>query len=214
MTQTPYNDGSHDPVTGAYIKPEDRVSPVAAAQTATIPDPYTITEEEPTVSVGTSANEYNPDLDPRVHPELLNTGAGSTAAVYTTTGVTTVNIDPNTYADSNVIITEDHDTLYNTGTAGTAYDDPMYYAGAVDYSVDNMIPSAPTLGDHDHSELKETLDRILDQHIHLLHHQHETMQKLEEVSQKVDHLLEHMHQPMTGTLQIDFPQKVGAGYTL
>ena len=72
MTQTPYNDGSHDPVTGAYIKPEDRVSPVAAAQTATIPDPYTITEEEPTVSVGTSANEYNPDLDPRVHPELLN----------------------------------------------------------------------------------------------------------------------------------------------
>ena len=224
---TSYPDPSHDPITGSYIKPEDRVSPVAAAQTATAPDPYTIVEDDTaTFSVGAAGTqydspeyyvdttnynasigstevyniqtntEYNPDLDPRIHPELATGISTSEPVTYETAGFNTVTTSGASY-DSNVVITEDLD--------------PNLYASAVDNLVDTMPPAAS----HEHQhEIKETLDRILDQHIHLLHHQHETMQKLEEVSQKVDHLLEHMHQPMTGTLQIDCPQKVGAGYTV
>ncbi len=208
MTSSYQGDDAHDPITGAYIKPEDRVKAE--------PDQFTITEEEePTVSVGTSANEYNPDLDPRVHPELNTNYSYSGKEEFTidAAGIDTsanVVIDDSFYADTVV-----------TGAAGTQYDDPSYYASAVDYSVAGMgtgsydsTYNVPPIETHDHAELKETLDRVLDQHIHLLHHQHETMQKLDELSQKVDHLLEHMHQPMTGTLQIDCPQKVGAGYTV
>jgi len=206
MTNSYTGDDSHDSVTGAYIKPEDRVSPVASAQTATAPDPYTITEEEePTVSVGTSANEYNPDFDPRIHPEIT-TGVGVSDTVgYNYTGEETFHVGIDTGA--NVVITED----INITT------DP--YAAAVDYSVAGMGTGSydttyNTPHVQDNSELQATLDRVLDQHIHLLHHQHETMKRLEEVNAKIDHLLEHMHQPMTGTLQIDCPQKVGAGYTV
>ena len=189
MTSSYKGDDAHDPITGAYIKPEDRVKAEV--------DQFTITEEEEvTISVGTSANEYNPDLDPRVHPEL--------ATDYNYTGHENVTVGIDTSA--NVII----DESFN-----------MDYAAAVDYSVAGMgtgsydsTYNVPPIETHDHAELKETLERVLDQHIHLLHHQHETMQKLDELSHKVDHLLEHMHQPMTGTLQIDCPQKVGAGYTV
>jgi len=199
-----YNDGSHDPITGAYIPPSERVSA----------DQFTITEEETEpVSVGTSAdNAYNPDLDPRVHPELA-TGVGVSDTVgYNYTGEETFTVGIDTSA--NVIITED----INITT------DP--YAAAVDYSVSGMgtgsydaTYNTPPVQDSEDillniSTVQSTLDRVLDQHIHLLHHQHETMQKLDELTQKVDHLLEHMHQPMTGTLQIDCPQKVGAGYTV
>ena len=199
-----YNDGSHDPITGAYIPPSERVSA----------DQFTITEEETEpVSVGTSAdNAYNPDLDPRVHPELA-TGVGVSDTVgYNYTGEETFTVGIDTSA--NVIITED----INITT------DP--YAAAVDYSVSGMgtgsydaTYNTPPVQDSEDillniSTVQSTLDRVLDQHIHLLHHQHETMQKLDELTQKVDHLLEHMHQPMTGTLQIDCPAKVGAGYTV
>jgi len=194
-----YNDGSHDPETGAYIPPSERVSA----------DQFTITEEETEpVSVGTSAdNAYNPDLDPRIHPELA-TGVGNTDSYnYTGQESFTVGID----TSANVIITEDIniDGTYSVDTANMS---PDLYAAAVDYSVTNMPVSTPPA--QDNSELQATLDRVLDQHIHLLHHQHETMQKIDQLTQKVDHLLEHMHQPMTGTLQIDCPQKVGAGYTV
>ena len=230
---TSYPDPSHDPITGSYIKPEDRVSPVAAAQTATAPDPYTIVEDDTaTYSVGAAGTqydspeyyvdttnynvstgstevyniqtntEYNPDLDPRIHPELATGISTSEPVTYETAGFNTVTTSGASY-DSNVVITEDLD--------------PNLYASAVDNLVDTM-PPAPVQDKEDVlmniSTVQATLDRVLDQHIHLLHHQHETMQKLEEVSQKVDHLLEHMHQPMTGTLQIDCPAKVGAGYTV
>ena len=63
MTSSYKGDDAHDPITGAYIKPEDRVKAEV--------DQFTITEEEEvTISVGTSANEYNPAFDPRVHTEI------------------------------------------------------------------------------------------------------------------------------------------------
>ena len=73
----------------------------------------------------------------------------------------------------------------------------------------------PSPASHEHQhEIKETLDRVLDQQVHLQHHVHELMIKVDEISQKVEHLLEHAHQPLTGTVQIDCPTKVGAGYTV
>ena len=136
---TSYNDGSHDPVTGEYIKPEDRVQ----------------------VSVGTSF-DYN-------GTEYVS--AGSTAS-------------------------------YTVSTAGTAYDDPAYYASEVDYSVSGMGTGVynvdiPT---HDHSDLHQ--------------HLHDLVQKVDELNRKVDHLLEHAHQPLYGTVNIEPPAKVGAGYTV
>ena len=163
MTQTPYSDGSHDPVTGAYIKPADRVS---AASSATA-DQYTITEDytEP-VSVGTSYNDYNPDVDPRVHPEM--------------------NTDPE---------------RVSVGTSAGGYDPAVYnvppqpsydeYAAAVDYSVNTMPPSPVPHYD----PLPEVLG------------------KLDEINRKLDHLLEHQHQSLSGTIHLDPPPKVGAGYT-
>ena len=81
------------------------------------------------------------------------------------------------------------------GTGNTAYDDPAYYASAVDYSVAGMGTGVYNvdLPVHDHSEIHQ--------------HLHDLNQKVDELNAKVDHLLEHMHQPMTGTLQIDCPPK-------
>ena len=149
-------DPSHDPETGAYIKPEDRVS------------------------VGTSANDYPAGGVP---PE--------------TYGVPPQPIPgEGTYVDPGMYVENDGSTGPMAhppgdpyaGAGNTAYDDPMYYAGAVDYAVAGMGTGVynvdiPT---HDHSEI---------------------LQKLDELNAKVDHLLEHMHQPMTGTLQIDCPPK-------
>ena len=132
---TSYNDGSHDPVTGEYIKPEDRVQ----------------------VSVGTSF-DYN-------GTEYVS--AGSTAS-------------------------------YTVSTAGTAYDDPAYYASAVDYNVSTMTDGTtynvpPTNCQCDLSEV---------------------LAKLDDLNRKVDHLLEHAHQPLYGTVNLEPPAKVGAGYTV
>ena len=199
-----YNDGSHDPETGAYIPPSERVSA----------DQFTITEEETEpVSVGTSAdNAYNPDLDPRIHPELA-TGVGVSDTVgYNYTGEETFTVGIDTSA--NVIITEDIniDSTYSVDTTNLV--DP--YADAVDFSVAGMSTASynPTASHEHQHEIKETLDRVLDQQVHLQHHVHELMIKVDEISQKVEHLLEHAHQPLTGTVQIDCPTKVGAGYTV
>lgn len=199
MTTSFPQDDAHDPETGAYIKPEDRIK-------APEPDQFTITTEEdsPPVYNVPPETEYNPDLDPRVHPELTTN--------YTYTGEEDINIGIDTSA--NVVITEDINLDYSVDT--TNYDtvslaDP--YADAVDYSVAGMSTASYTpTATHEHQhEIKETLDRVLDQQVHLQHHVHELMIKVDEISQKVEHLLEHAHQPLTGTVQIDCPTKVGAG---
>ena len=133
---TSYNDGSHDPVTGEYIKPEDRVQ----------------------VSVGTSF-DYN-------GTEYVS--AGSTAS-YTVT----------------------------TGAGGTAYDDPAYYASAVDFNVDTMVDGTtypvPTA----------TEDPRID---HVLEHLHN-------LETKIDHVLEHLHTPLSGFIHLNPPSKTGAAKT-
>ena len=78
----------------------------------------------------------------------------------------------------------------------------MDYAAAVDYSVAGMGTGVynvdiPT---HDHSDLHQ--------------HLHDLVQKVDELNRKVDHLLEHAHQPLYGTVNIEPPAKVGAGYTV
>ena len=187
---TPQDD-AHDPVTGKYIKPEDRVKAQA--------DEFTITTEEDATPVYNTG--YNPDLDPRIHPELGGEDI-------------TIGID----TSANVVITEDINLNYSVDTTNfdtVTITDP--YADAVDYSVAGMSTASynPPAASHEHQhEIKETLDRILDQQVHLQHHVHELMIKVDEVSQKVEHLLEHAHQPLTGTVQIDCPTKVGAGYTV
>ena len=203
MTTSFPQDDAHDPETGKYIKPEDRVKAAA--------DQFTITTEEdsPVYNVPPET-EYNPDLDPRVHPELTTN--------YTYTGEENITVGIDTSA--NVIITEDINLDYSVDTTGfgnTAYDDPAYYASAVDYGVAGMSTASynPSPASHEHQhDIKETLDRVLDQQVHLQHHVHELMIKVDEISQKVEHLLEHAHQPLTGTVQIDCPTKVGAGYTV
>ena len=187
---TPQDD-AHDPVTGKYIKPEDRVKAQA--------DEFTITTEEDATPVYNTG--YNPDLDPRIHPELGGEDI-------------TIGID----TSANVVITEDINLNYSVDTTNfdtVTITDP--YADAVDYSVAGMSTASynPPVASHEHQhEIKETLDRILDQQVHLQHHVHELMIKVDEVSQKVEHLLEHAHRPLTGTVQIDCPTKVGAGDTV
>ena len=41
----------------------------------------------------------------------------------------------------------------------------------------------------------------------------EVLAKLDDLNRKVDHLLEHAHQPLYGTVNLEPPAKVGAGYT-
>ena len=205
MTTSFPQDDAHDPETGKYIKPEDRVK--AQADTFTVTSDY----EEPTITISTGSSDgYNPDLDPRIHPEL------TTNYSYTGTEDIVVGID----TSANVVITEDIDLNYSVDTTNFDLDTASIgnsYADAVDYSVAGMSTASynPPVASHEHQhEIKETLDRILDQQVHLQHHVHELMIKVDEVSQKVEHLLEHAHRPLTGTVQIDCPTKVGAGDTV
>ena len=209
MTTSFPQDDAHDPETGKYIKPEDR----AKAEV----DNFTITTEEdepPVYNVPTDI-EYNPDLDPRIHPEL-SVGAADTVTVLGGGEDITIGID----TGANVVITEDIDLNYSVDTTNFDFDTANIgnsYAAAVDYSVAGMSTASynPPVASHEHQhEIKEILDRILDQQVHLQHHVHELMIKVDEVSNKVEHLLEHAHQPLTGTVQIDCPTKVGAGYTV
>tara|TARA_B100000029_G_scaffold144600_1_gene139779 strand:+ start:165 stop:776 length:612 start_codon:yes stop_codon:yes gene_type:complete len=201
---TSYQDDAHDPVTGKYIKPEDRVKAEV--------DNFTITTEDDTPPVYNVPTEYNPDLDPRVHPELA-VGAADTVTVFGGGEDITIGID----TSANVVITEDtnidYSVDYDPNFDHINLTDP--YAAAVDYSVAGMSTASYNPASHEHQhEIKETLDRILDQQVHLQHHVHELMIKVDQVSHKVEHLLEHAHQPLTGTVQIDCPTKVGAGYTV
>ncbi len=209
MTQTPYNDPtgydpsldpSHD-ADGKYIKPEDRVN----------------------VSVGTSDNTYDPANDPRIThtgevgyavSEFPTGGLPAGGVPPETYGVPAQPIPgEGQYVDPGMYVENDGSTgpmatppvdPYNdatftvpdmVGTGNTAYDDPAYYASAVDYSVAGMGTGVYNvdLPTHDHSEIHQ--------------HLHDLNQKVDELNAKVDHLLEHMHQPMTGTLQIDCPPK-------
>jgi len=152
-----YNDGSHDPETGVYIKPEDRVS------------------------VGTSANDYDPASDPRItHSGDVSVGTSS----FDYDG--TENISAGSTASYTV----------TTGAGNTAYDDPAYYASAVDYNVDTMGTTYTVPTTSCECDLTEVLA------------------KLDDLNRKVDHLLEHAHQPLYGTVNLEPPAKVGAGYTV
>ena len=182
MTTSFSQDDAHDPETGKYIKPEDRVKAAA--------DQFTITTEEdsPVYNVPPET-EYNPDLDPRVHPELTTN--------YTYTGEENITVGIDTSA--NVIITEDINLDYSVDTTGfgnTAYDDPAYYASAVDYNVDTMGTTYTVPTTSCECDLTEVLA------------------KLDDLNRKVDHLLEHAHQPLYGTVNLEPPAKVGAGYTV
>ena len=87
--------------------------------------------------------------------------------------------------------------IRDRSTAGTAYDDPAYYASAVDFNVDTMVDGTtypvPTA----------TEDPRID---HVLEHLHN-------LETKIDHVLEHLHTPLSGFIHLNPPSKTGAGKT-
>lgn len=157
---TSYNDGSHDPSTGAYIKPEDRAS-----------------------SIGNTASAYDPATDPRI------THSGTVSV-----GTSSFDYDGTEYISAGSTASYDAAYIHNVSTAGTAYDDPAYYASAVDFNVD-------TMGTTTYPVPTATVDLS------------EVLAKLDDLSTKVEHLLEHAHTPLSGFIHLNPPSKTGTGKT-
>ena len=96
-----------------------------------------------------------------------------------------------------------YDGTEHIGAGSTAsYDATIHnisiddYAATVDFNVDTMNTG--------------TTYRVATATVDLS----EVLAKLDDLSRKVEHLLEHAHQPLYGTVNLEPPAKVGAGYTV